>query len=274
MVQNVLSNRAKRDVALSGRAGMGDVPYLYALRAAQQGTGQADLGGTPGLASGTGGATPLDSGAGGAFGGGGGAVGGQADVGLPGASLFDPDLEREYARLLRSYEGGNAPDRGEIASRGQYNFDPADPYGVNFGQGLATTTQVASLLGVPYAGMANTFVNLMLKDAQARSDAFFDSLIEGTAPIDPTSGVTIGRSGAPISGTPAGIGSIRGGDPNFGAELATGDFSDFENAPGFSIERRDDRGRGGDAGSGGGGGGGSGPGSAGGAPGGAQGQGQ
>ncbi len=266
MAQNMLSNLAKRNIALSGSATMGDVPLLYALRAAQRGTGQADLGGTPGLASGTGGAVPLDSGGGG----GGGAVGGQADIGLPGQSLFSPDLERQYMRLLREYEGKGAPDRGEIASRAEYAFDPADPFGVEFGQTLSTATEVAQLLGVPYSGMANAFVNLMLKDAQFRSDAFFDSLIEGTAPIDPTSGISIARSGD-VGGVEPALGGDFSPEGGYGVEATeSGYLRDSD-----PIGLNDSAGMGGDAGSGsGGGGGGSGPGSAGGAPGGAQGQGQ
>ncbi len=266
MAQNMLSNLAKRNVALSGQATMGDVPYLYALRAAQRGTGQADLGGTPGLASGTGGTTPLDSG-----GGGGGAVGGQADIGLPGESLFTPELERDYVRLLRGYEGKDAPDRGEIASRGQANIDVADPFGVEFGQSLSQATQVAQLLGVPYSGMANAFVDLMLKDAQAKSDAYFDALIEGTAPVDPTSGITIARRSGPSSAEPGFRGdfSPEGG---YGVEATASGY--LRDSDPLGLDYGGGGGLGGDAGSGGGGGGGSAPGSAGGAPGGAQGQGQ
>jgi len=247
MATNPLSNIAKRDIAFSGRADVGNVPELYAMRRAMQGTGQADMGGTAGLASGAGGSTPLDSSGG--FGGGG-AVGGRADIGLPGASLYDQDREIEYTRLLRQMQegGGEGPDRGEIASRGGLNVDPADPFGVGFGQGVSNVTQIASLLGVPTMGMANQFVNLMLQDAQSRNDAFFDSLIEGTAPLQPGSGVTIERSGSfgPDFGAESGS--------DFGADLATGDV-DIDTSSGVSIGRRDDRdGGGGDAGSGGGGG--------------------
>lgn len=246
MATNPLSNIAKRDIAFSGRADVGNVPELYAMRRAMQGTGQADMGGTAGLASGAGGSTPLDSSGG--FGGGG-AVGGRADIGLPGASLYDQDREIEYTRLLRQMQegGGEGPDRGEIASRGGLNVDPADPFGVGFGQGVSNVTQIASLLGVPTMGMANQFVNLMLQDAQSRNDAFFDSLIEGTAPLQPGSGVTIERSGSfgPDFGAESGS--------DFGADLATGDV-DIDTSSGVSIGRRDDRdgGGGGDAGSGGG----------------------
>ncbi len=267
MAQNMLSNLAKRNVALSGQATMGDVPYLYALRAAQRGTGQADLGGTPGLASGMGGSTPLDSG-----GGGGGAVGGQADIGLPGESLFTPELERDYIRLLRGYEGKDAPDRGEIASRGQINIDVADPFGVEFGQALSTGLGYASLIDpTPVTTFANVFVDIMTKHAQAKSDAYFDALIEGTAPVDPTSGVTIARRSGPSSAEPGFRGdfSPEGG---YGVEATPSGY--LRDSDPLGLDYGGGGGLGGDAGSGGGGGGGSAPGSAGGAPGGAQGQGQ
>ena len=250
VANNPLSELAKRQVAFSGRADIGNVPELYALRRAMQGTGQADMGGTQGLASGTGGTTPAD--AGGGFGGGG-PVTGRADIGLPGAGLYDRDLEVDYTRLLRQMEatGGEAPDRGQIAARGQFNIDPADPFGVGFGQNLATATQVASLLGVPTMGIANQFVNLMLQDAQARNDAFFDSLIEGTAPIQAGSGVTIERGGPTIGPAEViGQGAVRG---DVGADLAeglaTGDI-DVATDSGISFGRGGAGEGGGDAGSG------------------------
>ncbi len=284
MARNALSNLAKRNIALTGEPTVGDVPELYALRRAMAREGAADMGGTPGLGAGEGAGAPIPTATGG-----GGATGGAADVGLPGQGFANPEIERGYTRAFRSFDqmGGEGPDRGEIASRGALNVDPADPFGVGFGQGLSTATQVAGLMGVPYSGMANTFVNLMLQDANLRSDQYFDSLIQGTAPIDYSSGVaiardpgapmeyeaalisgdipvqsgsgvTIGRSGAPdtsgfsgFTGESSDFGVGAGSD--FGAGLATGEISGPDDNSGISFGRGGDGG--GDAGSGGGGGG-------------------
>jgi len=276
MARNTLSNLAKRQAAISGRVTRGDIPELYAAQDAMARQDAAQMGGTPGLGAGSGGTVPMPTAVGG-----GGAVGGSADTGLPGAGFVNEDLERAYTRAFRGAPG-EAPDRGEMAMRGGLNIDPADPYGVEFGQGLSSATQIAGLLGVPYSGMANQFVNLMLKDAQIRNDQFFDSLIEGTAPIDyssgvaitrdptgpmefeaalisgdvpidPGSGVTIGRGPSDegfsgFTGESADFGVGPGSD--FGADLATGDI-DVATDSGVSIGRD---GGGGDAGSGGGGG--------------------
>ncbi len=235
---NTLSNLAKRQIAFSGQAGTGDIPDLYALRRAMARESEAQMGGTPSLGAGEGAGAPIPTAAGGG-GGGAAAVGGAADTGLPGQGFADPQIERMYTRAFRALPtpSGEAPDRGEIASRGALNIDPADPFGVGFGQNLATTTQIGSILGLPFMGMANSFVNLMLQDAQMRSDQFFDSLIEGTAPLDYSSGVAIRRSPEFESDFGAGAGS------DFGADLATGNV-DVQPGSGVSISRGRGRGSG------------------------------
>ncbi len=187
---NTLQNLAKRNVAFSGRAGIGDVPDLYAEQAAMERARQAEMGGTPGLASGTGGSVPVAPAVGG---GSGGSIGGAADVGLPGAGFSSPEIERAYTRFFRR-PGGEGETRGSFADRGQLNVDPADPFGVSFGNTLSDITAVAGLLGIPGMGMANAFVELMLRDAQMKQDQFMENLALGMTPVDPTSGATITRA--------------------------------------------------------------------------------
>ncbi len=223
MAQNALSNLAKREVAYSGQADVGDVPELYALRDAMAAERAADMGGTPGLGAGSGGVVPLPT----AAGGGGSLVGGAADTGLPGAGFENPEIERLYTQAFRSTPNfADGADRGEIASRGAINYDPADPFGLGFGQNMDLATQIAGLLGIPGMGMANAFINLMMQDASLRSDAFFEGLIQGTAPVDPYSGVTIDRSGGPT---------------DFDVGLATGDIGISPDS-GVSISRGDSSG--------------------------------
>ena len=171
--RNRLSNLAKRDVAYSGRADIGDVPQLYELRAAMERERAAQMGGTPGL-----GGSP-EGGGGLPFSGGGGAVGGNADSGLPGLPFASPALESEYTRSIRRM-GGDAPDRGTIASRGAINLDPSDPFGVEFGEDLSDFLGLASYADqTPLTSAAKQFVDLMVKDAQFRSDKFFEGLTTG-----------------------------------------------------------------------------------------------
>ncbi len=171
--RNRLSNLAKRDVAYSGRADIGDVPQLYELRAAMERERAAQMGGTPGL-----GGSP-EGGGGLPFSGGGGAVGGSADSGLPGLPFASPALESEYTRSIRRM-GGDAPDRGQIASRGAINLDPSDPFGVEFGEDLSDFLGLASYADqTPLTSAAKQFVDLMVKDAQFRSDKFFEGLTTG-----------------------------------------------------------------------------------------------
>ena len=108
---NALSNLAKRQAAISGRATTGDVPELYALQDAMARESAAQMGGTPGLGAGEGAGAPIPTGAGGS-----GAVGGQADLGLPGQGFANPELERLYTRAFRSNEmmGGEGPDRADL----------------------------------------------------------------------------------------------------------------------------------------------------------------
>ncbi len=170
--RNRLSNLAKRDVAYSGRADIGDVPQLYELRAAMERERAAQMGGTPGLGgSPEGGGLP--------FSGGGGAVGGSADAGLPGDPFANQALESEYTRSIRRM-GGDAPDRGQIASRGAINLDPSDPFGVQFGEDLSDFLGIASYMDqTPLTSAAQKFVDLMVQDAQLRSDQFFEGLATG-----------------------------------------------------------------------------------------------
>ncbi len=249
MARNTLSNLAKRQVAFSGQADVGDVPELYAMQDAMAAERAANMGGTPGLGSGSGGTVPMPTATGG-----GGAVGGAADVGLPGPGFENQDIERLYTQAFR---GDGGADRGDVAGRGAINFDPADPFGLDFGQGLQTATQIAGLLGIPGMGMANQFVNLMMQDANMRSDAFFEGLISGEAPVDPTSGITMGRTSSTQLDSGADM-----SEADFGAGLATGELQGPPGNSGISMERRTGNevgggvNQGGDAGSGGGGGGG------------------
>ena len=211
---NTLSNLQKRAIAYSGQADIGDVPPLYAFERAQQQAAVEDaLAGGGGLPSGSGGVNPLT--------GGGGAVGGTADVGLPGGALSDPALEEEYTREFRrmQLQGGDAPDRGEIASRGAINLDPEDPFGLAFGQGIVDVTGLLSKAPGAFGTLAsgfNKFAQLALMDAQLRSDQFFEGLATGeNITVDPTSGITMTRTGTSVldpgssdlGGRGAGVGS-------------------------------------------------------------------
>ena len=108
-------NRSKRDYAYSGRAGVGDIPYLYAIEAEQAAANQpAGIGQGGGSGEDTAAANPQS------FGGVGGASGG-ADTGLPGPGQLG--LGEEFDQFYRDYneiqgrEGGQA---GESFSGGLY----------------------------------------------------------------------------------------------------------------------------------------------------------
>ena len=272
MPVNMLSELAKRGVAYSGQADIGDVPPLYALqRAAQQAAAERALSGAGGPAGAGGVQMPPM--------GGGGAVGGTADTGLPGQLPFGPMVDTALVRQYRDLQR-EAPGEGRGAPGRTAGYSP----------------EVEAFLEDYFGFLQNPFAMATSVPGFGQLVGVLGSAISGlpapeAAPLTPESLVahviqtTIENMlGGGDAGSAADIGAeaaaLEGAAPDIAGtglaeETASRGYqdvtSDFEDAVAGMIA--DIESGGGDAGSGSGGGGGSGPGSAGGAPGGAQGQG-
>lgn len=138
-------NRQKRDYAYSGKANIGDVPWLYALQAEQaaanQPAGIGEQGGGPADAAAP---NPTGGGAIGGGAGGGGTTGG-ADTGMPGPG--QTGLGQEVDNLYNMWESGQAGEPGGVGDN--YSENPyADP------AGFGTVGSIGGLLtGIPGLGM-------------------------------------------------------------------------------------------------------------------------
>lgn len=192
--------REKRDFAYSGEATLADVPFLYALRAAQEAAGQPGgpgVGGVPG---------PEGPGEGNA----GGAASGLSDVAFPGLEIGVPFVDQALARGFQGIPVDAGGDGFGGPGRGPANTDPADPFSVEFGKDLQSAVGLASDLGVigaiagsPFIGpMLNAFLDFTVQDNINRSNSYFNDLISGDLDISPTSGVSISRSSSSTLGDP------------------------------------------------------------------------
>lgn len=189
-------NRSKRDYAYSGRATIGDVPYLYALQAQQAAANApAGIGSGGGPGDDMAAANPQSFASGGV----GGASGG-ADTGLPGPG--QSGLGDEFDQFYRSYYGdeGRGGQAGESFSGGLY------------GEGGYVDPTIAELVG--YFGPGP--IGLVGSIGAAGMRGYNASLLDDELANAGFSGLTTGQ----MVGAALGLNNYGDGDPRstYGAQ--------------------------------------------------------
>lgn len=183
-------NRQKRDYAFSGKANVGDVPWLYGIQAEQAaGNRPAGIGdGGGGMADS---AAPNPQGAAAAVGGGGAGGGGTtggADTGLPGPG--QTGLGGEFDNLFSQWQqGGQAGEPGGLGrDLGDLSMQSIE----NAIGGYSTIgTALSSMTGIPGLGLIGSGIDTY--NDYGRADKFDPS-------YDPTFGDVLSAYGYDVTG--------------------------------------------------------------------------